>query len=162
MQSHYLENPEDMPRHFTNAWNQRDADKLASVFVEDADFVNVTGLWWHDREAIRQAHDYGLRVIFPKSELKAGRIKVRRLSGDAAIVHARMKLTGQSPPDDQSNPGRRQTLFSFVLSRSDKGWQCVSAHNTDIVQGMETNIIDEQGNISAVDYRTSENTSDPG
>ena len=51
-----LESPASIPKVFVEAWNNRDADKLASLFDEDAELVNVTGLWWHDREAIRKAH----------------------------------------------------------------------------------------------------------
>ncbi len=54
---------------WVEAWNRRDADRLADLFAEDAEFVNVTGLWWHDREAIRRAHDYGLRTIFDQSPI---------------------------------------------------------------------------------------------
>lgn len=50
--------PESVPIILVEAWNDRDPDRLASVFEEDAEFVNVTGLWWHDRESIRKAHAY--------------------------------------------------------------------------------------------------------
>ncbi len=149
----YLTKPEEMPEHFARAWNQRDAILLASVFGDDADFVNVTGLWWHNRKAIEKAHEYGLRVIFNDSHLKTGRVKVRILSPDHAVVHARMRLSGQSPTGTIKKPGVRQNLFSFVMSRREEGWLCVSAHNTDIVPGKETHVRDSDGNLRAVDYR---------
>lgn len=37
--------PESIPVVFVEAWNRRDPDTLASLFDEDAEFVNVTGLW---------------------------------------------------------------------------------------------------------------------
>jgi hypothetical protein len=37
-----LDGPESIPTVFTEAWNNRDPDKLASIFDEDAEFVNVT------------------------------------------------------------------------------------------------------------------------
>ena len=40
---------------FLEAWNHRDPDALAALFDKDAEFVNVTGLWWHTREEIRSA-----------------------------------------------------------------------------------------------------------
>jgi hypothetical protein len=43
-----LDTPESIPTVFVEAWNNRDADTLASVFDADAEFVNVVGLWWHD------------------------------------------------------------------------------------------------------------------
>jgi hypothetical protein len=39
---------------FVDAWNHRDPDALAALFDTDAEFVNVTGLWWHTRDEIRK------------------------------------------------------------------------------------------------------------
>src|SRR5688572_12568259 len=36
--------PEEIPSLFAEAWNLRDPDALASLFEDDAEFVNVTGL----------------------------------------------------------------------------------------------------------------------
>src|SRR5690606_17141392 len=47
--------PDEIPLLFADAWNARDPDALASLFDEDAEFVNVTGRWWHDRAAVRSA-----------------------------------------------------------------------------------------------------------
>lgn len=147
-----LETPEALPIHFVEAWNERDADKLAEVFDDDADFVNVVGIWWRNREAIRKAHDYGLRNLFQHSELKLTKTSVKYLGDQVAIIHARMRLSGQTPLDG-SRPETRFTLFSFVSHRGDNGWSCASAHNTDIVPGKETHLRDSDGTLKAVDYR---------
>lgn len=149
----YAEKPQDIPVLFAEAWNRNDAYALANLFVEDAEFVNVVGLWWHNREAIWKAHDYGLRVIFPEAKIKVGRVKLRELSPTLALVHARAKLSGQSSFAGVEKPGDRQNLISFVVEKREKGWVAISAHNTDIVPGRETNLIDEQGNFQSVDYR---------
>src|SRR5919199_5611878 len=92
-----LDRPESIPIVFIEAWNNRDPNTLASIFDADAEFVNVTGLWWHDRESIRKAHAYGLEHIFDRSTLQLVRVKVKWLSDDIAVVHARMRLSGQTP-----------------------------------------------------------------
>lgn len=153
LQQIYLEAPEDLPSYFINAWNARDAAGIANLFAEDASFVNVVGLWWNDRAAIWKAHEYGLRVIFPKSNLELRKTKARYLSETAAIVHARMKLSAQSGHGDLSEPTSRMNIFTFVLEKQEAGWVCVAAHNTDIVPGKETNIINQDGQLRAVDYR---------
>jgi uncharacterized protein (TIGR02246 family) len=131
----------------------RDADAIAGLFVDDADFVNVVGIWWEHREAIRAAHHYGLTTFFRDSRLTVGRVKLRRIGADAAVVHARMTLTGQRAPDG-TTAGRRTTILSFVMVRQDAGgWLCVSAQNTDIVPGRET--FARQGDdLIPRDYRT--------
>jgi uncharacterized protein (TIGR02246 family) len=148
-----LDRPESIPIVFIEAWNNRDPNTLASIFDADAEFVNVTGLWWHDRESIRKAHAYGLEHIFDRSTLQLVRVKVKWLSDDIAVVHARMRLSGQTPVGGVSTPQTRQNIFSFVVHREPEGWRCASAHNTDVVPHMETNIIDDEGQFRSVNYR---------
>ncbi|CUH15719.1 SnoaL-like domain protein [Jannaschia seosinensis] len=135
---------------FIAAWAARDGDALAALFAEDADFVNVVGIWWEDRPAIARAHSHALHSFFAKTRLVAGRLKIRDL-GDVAIIHARMALTGQVTPGGEA-AGARTTILSFVLHRRDGGWTCVSAQNTDVVPGMETHLAGD-GTFGAVDYR---------
>lgn len=151
-----LDNPEAIPRAFVDAWNRRDADKIADLFDEDAEFVNVTGLWWHDREAIRRAHAYGLTRIFDRSILRLGVVRVKSLREDVSVVTARMTLTGQTPVAGIDQPGRRMNIFTFVVHRTDSGWRCAAAHNTDVVPGKETNVVDSTGRLTSVDYRREE------
>lgn len=148
-----LDTPDAVAVVFAEAWNHRDPDTLAALFDEDAEFVNVTGLWWHDREAIRRAHAYGLTRIFDRSRLLVLKVSVKRLSEDIAVVHARMRLEGQTPIGNVSNPRPRTTIISFVVHRTESGWRCASAQNTDVVPGAETNIIDDDGRLGTADYR---------
>lgn len=148
-----LDRPEHIPVVFVEAWNRRDPDALASLFDQDAAFVNVVGIWWHDREAIRKAHAYGLARIFQRSTLQLMETRVKPLAKHIAIVHARMRLSGQSPVAGAATPGVRRNIFSFVVHQTAQGWRCASAHNTDIVPGMETNLIDPEGQIRPADYR---------
>lgn len=143
--------PNEIPMRFTEAWNARDAEGIAQLFEEDADFINVVGLWWDNKEDIRKAHDYGLKVIFNESTLKVGRVKVKMLSDDIAVIHTRMRLTGQKLQGNIT--GLRQNLFLFVARKSGGHWLCVSAQNTDIVIGAETNFRDDKGNLTPIDYR---------
>lgn len=155
-----FDQPERIAEIWVQAWNRRDADRLAALFEDDAEFVNVTGLWWHDREAIREAHDYGLRTIFDQSTISLVERRIRWLVGgpDAspavAVVHAKMTLEGQTTVDEVNDPRPRRTIFTFVVRRTEDGWRCAAAQNTDVVPGAETNVIDDQGQIRSVSYRT--------
>lgn len=151
-----LDRAESIPTVFVEAWNNRDPDTVASVFAEDAEFVNVVGLWWHDRAAIRKAHAYGLERIFNRSTLSVSRVTVKHLSDDIAVVHARMRLSGQTPIGAATEPGTRQNIFTFVVRRQPDGWRCVAAHNTDVVPGVETRVVGDDGQLRPVDYRREE------
>lgn len=150
--------PAGVPHAFAAAWNERDANGIAALFDEDAEFVNVVGIWWHDREAVRRAHAYGLARIFNNSTLRVGSVRVRHMSDTIAVVHARMSLTGQTPVGGVASPGARTNIFSFVVHRTPVGWSCASAHNTDVVPGMETNLADASGSLRPVDYRYNRDT----
>lgn len=148
--------PKSIITGFVQAWNAHDADALAELFVEDAHFVNVTGLWWSNKTQIRNAHAFGFENIFGNSTMTVGRTEVRMLGQDHAVVHARVTVTGQNTPDGQT-AGDRRTIFSFVLTRmTDQDghyWKAVSAHNTDVVPGgPETHVNTSEGQ-AAVRYR---------
>lgn len=152
----HADRPQDIPRLFVEAWNKRDPDALASLFDSHAEFVNVTGLWWHDRVSIRNAHAYGLERIFNASTLVVNDLRVKQVSDDVAIVHAAMTLTGQTPIAAIRQPGPRNTIFSFVVHRVGGLWTCASAHNTDVVPNMETNVVGDYGTFRAANYRSGE------
>ena len=133
--------PADIPASFVRAWNDRNADALAALFDADAEFVNVAGLQWHDRESIRKAHADGLERVFHTSQLAIDDIKVKLLSPDIAVVHARMTFSGQAPSGTGKQPGPRTTIASFVVHRIVDRWQCASAHHTDVFPNAETNAI---------------------
>ena len=142
--------PQHFPAAFARAWASREGAQIAALFTEDADFVNVTGLWWTGRDAIAKPHDYALKSFFAETELRPGRIETRRLGPDHAVVRCRFTLSGQRGPDG-GTAGPRQTILVFVLQRGAEGWHAVTAQNTDVVPGKETHVND--GGLQAVDYR---------
>ena len=113
----------------------------------------MTGLWWHDRASIRKAHAYGLEHIFNASTLAIIDLRVKHVSDDVAVVHTAMTLSGQTPVAGVRQPGARKTIFSFVVKAVDGQWMCASAHNTDVIPNMETNVIDDDGVFHAANYR---------
>lgn len=147
------DSPESIPKIFTEAWNRRDAKKIASLFDQEAEFINVTGLWWHKREDIEKAHAYGLNTIFKDSTLSLIRTKVKYLTEHIAVVQAKMKLSGQTAVGAVKKPGVRRTIFTFVVHKAGEEWSCAAAQNTDIAPGMETHVRDENGQLQVIDYR---------
>lgn len=138
--------PQEIPALFARACNERDPDALASLFDEDAEFVGVTGLCCHDRESIRQAH-----ALIARSQLAIEETRVRLLTPDIAVVHARMTLSGGAPADGVGPPGPRTTIASFVVHRSLDRWMCASAQTTDVIPTLEASIIEEAGMFRPAD-----------
>ncbi len=146
-----MQQPEEIVQAWRDAWNAADADALAGLFDPAAEFVNVVGLWWHDRESIRRAHAFGFSAIFPGSTITMGTPRVRRMGDVAATVVVGWALVGQvTPAGDPAGP--REGIFTFVLERQAAGWIVVSAHNTDVVPGTQTHLNTAAGRES-IHYR---------
>ncbi len=130
---------------FASAWNSADPDALAALFVEDADFVNVVGLWWTNRKQIRENHAIGFQLMFPDTVMMLERVRVRDPGTDVAVVHARWRMTGQIDPAGKRT-GTRRGVISFTATRQSTGrWLAVSAPNTDIVPRMQTHVSSDEG-----------------
>jgi len=147
-----MESPEKIVSTFVDGWNEKDPVKLASIFVEEAEFVNVTGLWWHTKERIYKAHEYGLRVIFKDSPLEVIRIKTRMLEKNVAMIHAKMKLSNQSAFGKVEKASDRYNILLFICKLYGNDWKCEAVQNTEIHAGQETFIVDEKGERQAVNY----------
>ena len=132
------------------AWNRRDAAAFASHFDEDADFVNVVGIWWRRRRAIEKAHDYALKRFFRDSRLTVEEQSVKYLGDDVATVHGRWRMEGQRAPDDTALEPRHGVML-LVLRRTGDGWSIAATQNTDIVPGAETMAV-SGGQLSGADY----------
>lgn len=131
---------EAIARAFFDRWNQGDADGIGDLFVEDADFVNVVGIWWQRRSQIRKAHEYGFRKIFGDSYVNITELKARKLTDNIEIVHTVSTLDGQTGPSDEV-PERRIAVISMVTVRQGMdGFRIVSCQNTDRVEGMDTHV----------------------
>ncbi len=148
--------PEDIPRLFAEHWNAGDADALAGLFAEDADFVNVVGLWWRRRKDIRKAHAYALERYFRDTEISLKRLEVKYIRPDVATVHVRWTMHGQRGLNDETT-GDRAGMMIFVVERRETAWVAVAAQNTDISPGMETNLAG-QGGLEPVSYQASAGT----
>jgi len=133
--------PADVPILFARAWNAHDPDALAALFDEDAEFVNGNGVRWHNRESIRKA--YAAHLERDGAILETDEPKVKLLSADVAVVHARMTLSAKAPAVP------RTTIASFVVHRAGERWLCASAHNTDVVEDHETSSVASGGRLRA-------------
>lgn len=142
--------PDAAIERFVAAWNARDAAALAALFDDDADFVNVVGIWWRRRRAIEKAHDYALKRFFHDSHITIEEVSVKHLGADAATVHGRWRMEGQRAPDDTVLDPRRGIML-LVLRRTGDGWTIAAAQNTDIVPGAET-MAASDGGLSGADY----------
>jgi len=151
--AHPQTSPEVIPALFARAWNERDPVALASLFDDDAEFVNVTGLRCHNRDSIRQEYVSQFGRVFDKSTLTVSETRVKLLSPEVAVVHTRMTLACE-PGAAVTETGPRTTIVSFVVHRAGERWLCASAHNTGVIANAETSVMDPAGMFGQPNYPT--------
>jgi uncharacterized protein (TIGR02246 family) len=116
---------------FEDAWNRHDMDAFAMLFAADADFVNVIGMRWVGRDAIKQQHTASHATMFKTSTLKIERTTVRFLKPDVATARSVWTLSGITSETGQSAPSRTGIL-SHVLESIEGHWLIQLTQNTDI------------------------------
>jgi uncharacterized protein (TIGR02246 family) len=126
---------ENVVRAFSDCWNRHDMEAFGQLFAEDAEFVNVVGLWWKGREEIKQAHLKTHASMFKHSHLTMDDIAVRFVNPDVAIARSTWQLTGHVGPAGEALPERKGILLNLLACR-DGQWRIIDAQNTDIIAGV--------------------------
>jgi uncharacterized protein (TIGR02246 family) len=114
------------------AWNRHDMDAFAEQFYDDADFVNVRGVRWIGRRAIKEAHAASHSTIFKNSHLSLRESSVRLLRPEVAVARSITIVTGQTGPSGQTLPPR-STMLTLITVNDGGRWKIAVAQNTDIV-----------------------------
>lgn len=126
---------ENVVRAFSDCWNRHDMEAFAQLFAEDAEFVNVVGLWWKGREEIKRAHAATHATMFKNSRLTLTNIAMRFVKPDVAITRSSWELTGHLGPFGEVLPVRRGILMNLIV-RIDGEWKIIDSQNTDIIEGV--------------------------
>jgi uncharacterized protein (TIGR02246 family) len=114
---------------FADAFNARDAKKLASLFTEDADLVNIVAMRMPGRSGIEAGHARHFAGNLANSRLAFTGRTVRMLKPDVAIVHAswhRDTVAGAEGPSMPPGDG----IFTLVAVESGGEWRLTAAQNT--------------------------------
>src|SRR5690349_5901392 len=98
---------EQLAAGFDDSWNRHDMAQFALLFAPDADFVNVVGMWWKNREEIEKAHAYSHSTFFKNSRLSGEIAGLKFLRSDLATVHVLWELVGQIEPDGSIGQPRK-------------------------------------------------------
>ena len=122
--------PEALVDGFARAWNAHDMVAFGQLFTDDADFVNVAGMWWKGRPEIQAKHQETHANRFKASTLSPSGTSVRLLSADVAVIHFTWELTGEVDRQGTSMPVRHGIMM-MVAARQADGWKIVAAQNTN-------------------------------
>ena len=108
------------------AWNNADHEDFSLWFQEDADFVNVYGMYAKGRREISEGHSDIFNTVYQGSRLSVTPLNVRAINPDVALVHLRSRLTVPKGP----MTGEHEALPSMAVVRDSGAWRIASFHNT--------------------------------
>jgi uncharacterized protein (TIGR02246 family) len=108
------------------AWNNADGEDFGAWFQDDAEFVNVYGMYAQGRGQIAEGHKMIFSTVYAGSTLHTIPINVRLLSEDVALVHMRSRLSVPRGP----MTGEHDAIPSMVLARDSGTWKIAAFHNT--------------------------------
>jgi|SRR5688572_6177252 uncharacterized protein (TIGR02246 family) len=122
---------EAIAARLAESWNRHDAQALAAVFAEDADFTNVFGMVAKGRAAIEALHAPLFKSIFKDSQLTVIETGVRLIRPDVASVDVKWQMTGARDPHGNPWPNR-EGLLNWIATRRGSGWLVDVSHNMDL------------------------------
>jgi uncharacterized protein (TIGR02246 family) len=108
------------------AWNAMDGPAFAAPFAEDADFVNIRGDHFRNRDAIAAGHTAIFRTIYAGSTNRYELESARLLRPEVALVHVHAVLKAPHGPLE----GEHGARFSMVLTKASGEWTIAAFHNT--------------------------------
>lgn len=124
---------EALAREIENAWNAHDMKRFAACFAEDADFVNVRGVWMRGRDDIREKHAESHASRFKDSTMQLRLASFREIASDVGVMHVAWQLEGHDESGPAATTGTRRGIWSWTVRDRGGRLEIVSSHNTDIL-----------------------------
>jgi uncharacterized protein (TIGR02246 family) len=115
----------------TDAFNRHEPD--ASLFTNDADFVNVNGTWLRGAADIEQGRKARFETVLKEARIKLLAIRIRFIRPDVAIAHVTNETSGMVIPGGQTLPVQRE-LNIRVFTKDNGRWLVTAFHNTSVRQ----------------------------
>jgi len=117
------------------ASNRHDAKASTALFTDDADFVNVFGMWWKGAAEIERARKARFETALKGATFKLLETRISFLRPDVAIAHVTSEITGLLGPDGQPMPAHSE-LSLRVLIKQDGKWRVRAFHNTTVASSL--------------------------
>jgi uncharacterized protein (TIGR02246 family) len=125
-----VKRPEEIAKEFQKAWNSHEMTALASLFCEDATFVNRFGHYVRGVQEIVSLHAPIHETIYSDSTMENEVLSTIPLSEGAAVVHCWSRLNvGKAHP---AGPHAVDTVMLVVLKLQSTGWRVQALENVTL------------------------------
>ncbi len=116
---------------YEDAWNRHDMRALDALFADDAEWVNIVGMWWRGRAAVTRAHAAFHETMFKDTPTRLEVATVRALAPDVLVAVSLVTMGEFTTPSGHVSKDSRDRL-SLVLVRRDGRWLIGHGHNVVI------------------------------
>ena len=114
---------------YRDAWNRHDMRAMAELFDDDAQWVNIVGMYWPGRASVVAGHEAFHRTFFQTTEIDLADAEIRELAPSVAIAVILLKVGAFTPTDGTPRP-KSDNRLSLVLTRRSGRWRIAHGHNT--------------------------------
>lgn len=121
----------DLVAEVQAAWNAHDMVRFAANFADDADFVNVRGMWWRGRAEIEERHTASHASRFRDSRMANRLEEAREIAPGVWVAHVSWTMEGHLRSGPRDTAEVRHGISTWVLQRRGTKLVIAAAHNTD-------------------------------
>ena len=117
----------------SDAWNVHGGHGFAENYSEDADFVNIYGMYFSGKPEIEERHVKILQTFLKGTNLKFEQIDLREVQPGCVIATARWDLDGVQKALNDIRKG----IFTFVFVKNQDKGEITAARNT-LIKSLNT------------------------
>ncbi|HEV7348395.1 SgcJ/EcaC family oxidoreductase [Telluribacter sp.] len=114
------------------AWNEHNTEKYFSYFTQEAQWVNVVGMWWRNLKEHRHSLNIFMDLMFNKTTHKILDSEVKMLRPDLALVRHSWQLDGWKMPDGTDMSDYSTGVMTMIMEKRDGKWMVIDGQNTTI------------------------------
>lgn len=113
------------------AMNRQDWKAFADLFADDADWINVVGMFWRGKSNVVKAHSAYGPTVFRNGGFSYSDLVIREVTPDVAIVVVTEHSANEAvAPDGVAKLPPGQGRLSFVVVKRNRAWKITLGHNT--------------------------------
>jgi len=101
----------------------------SGAFTDDADFVNVYGMWRKGPSEIESRQQERMQTVLREAKITLRDLRIRFIRPDVAVVHELHEMSGMLNADGQKMPPHEE-LGIRVFVKEEGKWLITAFHNT--------------------------------
>ncbi|MGQ0384262.1 MAG: SgcJ/EcaC family oxidoreductase [Gammaproteobacteria bacterium] len=112
------------------AFNRHEPPR-SGEFTQDADFVNIHGMWRKGPAEIEKRQGERMETVLREARISLLELEVRFVRPDVAIVHQKHEMSGMLGPEGDRLPPHQELSIRVLVKESGK-WLTTAFHNTTV------------------------------